>query len=149
MGAYLECDAGPEAELPRGAYFWHEVIGTPVTASTAPRPWGRSATSTARAAPRCSSSTAGRTASSTCPRVRDFVRIFAPRRGEIVVDVEALDLTPPKPRAAGDRPKAPRRKPGPRRKTGTPAEAAEPRHRSGRRPNRATDAPTARAVLTP
>ena len=41
------------------------------------------------------------------PAVRAFVRVFAPRRGEIVVDVEALDLTPPKARSAGDRPKAP------------------------------------------
>ena len=125
-GAYLECVAGPEARaaarrvlLARGRRHGR------VAASTAPSS-GRSATSTARAAPRSSSSTAGRTASSTCPRVRGFVRIFAPRRGEIVVDVEALDLTPPKPRAAGDRPKAPRRKPGPRRKARTPAEAAEP-----------------------
>ena len=29
------------------------------------------------------------------PGVRDFVRIFAPRRGEIVVDAAALDLAPP------------------------------------------------------
>ena len=30
------------------------------------------------------------------PAVRAFIRIFAPRRGEIVVDAEALDLQPPK-----------------------------------------------------
>ena len=29
-GAYLECVAGPEAELARGEYFWHEVVGTAV-----------------------------------------------------------------------------------------------------------------------
>ena len=58
------------------------------------------------------------------PAVRAFVRVFAPRRGEIVVDVEALDLTPPKTRSAGDRPKAPRRKPGPRRKARTQADPA-------------------------
>jgi hypothetical protein len=29
------------------------------------------------------------------PAVRAFIRVFAPRRGEIVVDAEALDLTPP------------------------------------------------------
>jgi hypothetical protein len=52
------------------------------------------------------------------PAVRDFVRIFAPRRGEIVVDTEALDLAPPKRRRAPDdpeRPRAPRRRPGSRR----------------------------------
>ena len=32
------------------------------------------------------------------PAVRAFIRIFAPRRGEIVVDAEALDLRPPKER---------------------------------------------------
>jgi hypothetical protein len=32
--------------------------------------------------------------------VRAFIRIFAPRRGEIVVDADALGLAPPKqPRA--------------------------------------------------
>ena len=52
------------------------------------------------------------------PGVRDFVRIFAPRRGEIVVDVEALDLAPPKSARADPavaRPRAPRRRPGSRR----------------------------------
>jgi 16S rRNA processing protein RimM len=32
-GAYLEIDAGPDSALPRGAYFWHEVVGTTVTAT--------------------------------------------------------------------------------------------------------------------
>jgi hypothetical protein len=41
------------------------------------------------------------------PAVRDFIRIFAPRRGEIVVDAAALDLAPPKPRPV--RPPRPRR----------------------------------------
>ena len=50
------------------------------------------------------------------PAVRPFVRIFAPRRGEIVVDVDALGLEPPKVRRTdADRPRAPRRT-GPRRK---------------------------------
>jgi hypothetical protein len=40
--------------------------------------------------------------------VRDFVRIFAPRRGEIVVDAAALELGPP-------RPPRPARPPRPRR----------------------------------
>jgi hypothetical protein len=35
--------------------------------------------------------------------VRAFIRIFAPRRGEIVVDADALDLHPPK-RRRGERP---------------------------------------------
>jgi hypothetical protein len=55
------------------------------------------------------------------PAVRAFIRIFAPRRGEIVVDAEALDLRPA--RALGsdpDRPKAPRRRS--RRATSTAGE---------------------------
>jgi hypothetical protein len=45
------------------------------------------------------------------PAVRAFIRIFAPRRGEIVVDAEALDLSPARPRKPDpDRPKAPRRR---------------------------------------
>jgi hypothetical protein len=44
------------------------------------------------------------------PAVRAFIRIFAPRRGEIVVDAEALDLQPPRVRPTGDRPRAPRRR---------------------------------------
>jgi hypothetical protein len=50
------------------------------------------------------------------PAVRAFIRIFAPRRGEIVVDAEALALRPPRTRPAGaDRPRAPRRT-GPKRR---------------------------------
>jgi hypothetical protein len=45
------------------------------------------------------------------PAVRDFVRVLAPRRGEIVIDAEALDLKPPRRRGEGEpRPKAPRRR---------------------------------------
>ena len=45
------------------------------------------------------------------PAVRAFIRVFAPRRGEIVVDAESLDLRPPRERILDpDRPKAPRRR---------------------------------------
>ena len=45
------------------------------------------------------------------PAVRDFVRVFAPRRDEIVIDAEALDLQLPKRHGEGEpRPKAPRRR---------------------------------------
>jgi hypothetical protein len=45
------------------------------------------------------------------PAVRAFIRVFAPRRGEIVVDADALDLRAPRPRAPTDeRPRAPRRR---------------------------------------
>ncbi|MGH2476971.1 MAG: hypothetical protein ACRDIL_17070, partial [Candidatus Limnocylindrales bacterium] len=56
------------------------------------------------------------------PAVRAFIRIFAPRRGEIVVDAEALDLRPDRVRGVGDRPKAPRR----RRRGGSGTAAGPP-----------------------
>ena len=58
------------------------------------------------------------------PAVRAFIRIFAPRRGEIVVDAESLDLRPPRSRDARSGSAA--------RRPGAGADAA-PRHRP---PNR-------------
>jgi 16S rRNA processing protein RimM len=115
MGAYLEVVAGPDTALPRGAYFWHEVIGTPVTS-----PAGE-ALGTVRDVYRSGGAEVfivdgGPYGEFDVPAVRDFVRIFAPRRGEIVVDPEALDLTPAKGRPAGERPRAPRRRSGSRRR---------------------------------
>lgn len=116
MGAYLEIDAGPGSVLPRGSYFWHEVVGTPVTSTTG-EPLG-----TVRDVYRSGGAEVyivdgGPFGEFDVPGVRDFVRIFAPRRGEIVVDTDALDLAPPKgARPAGhERPRAPRRRPGSRR----------------------------------
>lgn len=123
-GAYLEVPAGPDSALPRGAYFWHEVIGSTVTATD-----GR-VLGTIRDVYRSGGAEVfivdgGPYGEFDVPAVRDFVRIFAPRRGEIVVDTDALDLAPPKRRHAPDdpdRPRAPRRRPGSRRgRPGTPA----------------------------
>lgn len=123
-GTYLEIDPGPAATLPRGAYFWHEVVGTPVTSTDG------TALGTVRDIYRSGGAEiyivdGGEYGEFDVPAVRDFIRIFAPRRGEIVVDTDALDLAPPKRRRAADdpdRPRAPRRKPGPRqRKAAAPA----------------------------
>jgi len=116
-GAYLEIAAGPDAVLPRGAYFWHEVIGSTVTATDG------TVLGTVRDVYRSGGAEVyvvdgGPYGEFDVPGVRDFVRIFAPKRGEIVVDVDALDLGPPKRRRSPDdpdRPRAPRRRPGPRR----------------------------------
>ena len=116
MGTYLEVATGPEAALPRGSYFWHEVIGTPVTSTTGV------ALGTVRDVYRSGGAEVfivdgGPYGEFDVPAVRDFVRIFAPRRGEIVVDADALDLAAPKRTTGpGDRPKAPRRRAGPRRR---------------------------------
>jgi len=120
MGAYLEIEAGPDATLPRGAYFWHEVIGATVTS-----PSGE-VLGTVRDVYRSGGAEVyvvggGPYGEFDVPGVRDFVRIFAPRRGEIVVDPVALDLTSPTDRSsgAGERPRAPRRRAGSRKKTST------------------------------
>jgi 16S rRNA processing protein RimM len=140
IGSYLEIDAGPDASLPRGSYFWHEVIGATVTSTDGAN------LGTVRDVYRSGGAEVyivdgGPYGEFDVPGVRDFVRIFAPKRGEIVVDVAALDLTPPKARpsiADMTRPRGPRRRPGPRRARSTveggaaqvsdagAAEAAEP-----------------------
>lgn len=128
-GAYLEWVAGPEAELDRGEYFWHEVVGATVSNVDG------TILGTVRDVYRSGGAEVyivggGPYGEFDVPGVRAFVRVFAPRRGEIVVDAEALDLAPPKPRGR-DRPKAPRRRPGPRRprasgEAGSSADATEP-----------------------
>jgi 16S rRNA processing protein RimM len=120
QAAYLEIAVGPDAVLPRGAYFWHEVIGSTVTGVDG------TILGTVRDVYRSGGAevyvvNGGPYGEFDVPGVRDFVRIFAPKRGEIVVDVEALDLGPPKRRLAPDDPdrrRAPRRRPGPRRPKG-------------------------------
>jgi 16S rRNA processing protein RimM len=95
-GAYLESEVPPAEAPARGAAYWHEVIGTPVVGLD-----GEVLGSVAdiyrvadndvyvvRGGPR---------GEFDVPAVRDFVRIFAPRRGEIVVDAVALDVGPPRP----------------------------------------------------
>ena len=62
------------------------------------------------------------------PAVRDFVRIFAPKRGEIVVDAGALELGPPRPPKA---PRPPRPRKGERR-PGAPG-PPDPPNRTGTR----------------
>jgi 16S rRNA processing protein RimM len=115
-GAYLEWVAGPDAELGRGEYFWHEVVGATVSGVDG------TILGTVRDVYRSGGAEVflvdgGPYGEFDVPAVRAFVRVFAPRRGEIVVDVEALDLTMPRRRGeTGDRPKAPRRRPGPRRR---------------------------------
>jgi 16S rRNA processing protein RimM len=116
-GAYLEA-AVREEDLTRGTYYWHEVIGTPV------RGVDGTELGTVEDIYRVAETevfvvSGGPFGTFDLPAVRAFIRIFAPRRGEIVVDAEALDLRPPRVRGPEtDRPRAPRR----RSRRGTPAE---------------------------
>jgi 16S rRNA processing protein RimM len=135
-GAYLEAVAYPDRELARGEYYWHEVVGTAVRGvdgaelGTVQDIYRVGETEVFEVA-------GGPVGAFDLPAVRAFIRVFAPRRGEIVVDADALDLHAPRERPTGEaRPKAPRRrtrKPGPAM---TPADDAA----------RADDAPAADAV---
>lgn len=108
-GAYLEAELVPETELKRGEVYWHETIGVTV------RGVDGMELGTVRDVYRVAETevfivSGGPFGEFDVPAVRAFVRIFAPRRGEIVVDASALDLQPPKVRRTDpDRPRAPRR----------------------------------------
>lgn len=107
---YLEAVVRVGEDLARGTYYWHEVMGCAVrgidgtelgTVSDIYRV-GETEVFTVDGGPY---------ATFDLPAVRAFIRIFAPRRGEIVVDAEALDLGPAKARSTDPgRPKAPRRR---------------------------------------
>jgi len=118
-GAYLESVVRPDEDLARGSYYWHEVIGCAV------RGVDGTELGTVKDIYRVGETEVfavigGATvADFDLPAVRAFIRIFAPRRGEIVVDADSLDLrarNTPDP----DRPKAPRRR---SRKPTPPADA--------------------------
>jgi len=109
-GADLESVSRPDADLGRGEYYWHEVIGVAV------RGVDGAELGTVRDVYRVGETEVftvdgGPVGSFDLPAVRAFIRIFAPRRGEIVVDAESLDLRAPRSRAPDPaRPKAPRRR---------------------------------------
>ena len=108
-GAYLETDVRPAAELGRGEVYWHEVIGATV------RGLDDTALGIVKDVYRVAENEVyvvgdGPYGTFDLPAVRAFIQIFAPRRGEIVVDADALDLQLPKaPPTGDDRPRAPRR----------------------------------------
>lgn len=91
--AYLEAPAGPSG-LGRGEYWWHEVIGVTVT-DTRGRELGRVHDVYRVAETEVFVVRGGPVGEFDVPAVRAFIRIFAPRRGEIVVDADALDLDVP------------------------------------------------------
>ncbi|HEV8699362.1 MAG TPA: ribosome maturation factor RimM [Candidatus Limnocylindrales bacterium] len=109
-GAYLEAVVHAAGELTRGEVYWHEVIGAAV------RGVDGAELGTVQDVYRVAENEVyivggGPYGTFDLPAVRAFIRIFAPRRGEIVVDAEALDLQPPRPRRTDpDRPRAPRRR---------------------------------------
>ena len=91
-------------ELGRGEFYWHEVVGVAV------RGIDGAELGTVRDIYRVGENevyvVGGGTVRrrSTCRRSAPFIRIFAPRRGEIVVDADALDLAPAEVEGARPRP---------------------------------------------
>lgn len=109
-GAYMETVVHPLGELARGEVYWHEVVGVTVR-DLEGRDLG-TVQDVYRVAENEVYVVRGEPYGSfDLPAVRAFIRVFAPRRGEIVVDPEALDLQPSKTRRTDpDRPRAPRRR---------------------------------------
>jgi 16S rRNA processing protein RimM len=123
-GAYLETTVHPVGELARGEVYWHEVVGAAVHGIDGAE------LGTVQDVYRVAENEVyvvggGPFGTFDLPAVRAFIRIFAPRRGEIVVDAEALDLQPPRVRPSGEaRPRAPRRV-SPKRRSARP-DGSEP-----------------------
>jgi len=87
---YLEAVVAPGEELPRGEYYWHQVIGAAV-ADVDGTALGEVA-DIYRAGGAEVLVVRGPAGELDIPLVRAVVRIFAPARGEIVVDGDALGL---------------------------------------------------------
>ena len=145
-------DPGPGDALPRGAYYWHEMIGVAV------RDPDGAELGAVRDIYRVGSTdilevVGGPRGDFDLPLARPFVRILAPRRGEIVADPETLDLPPP----GAARPASPPRPPRPRRATRRrPAVPMAPAPGAGRscgprgwRPGAGQRAPTPRRTPRP
>jgi 16S rRNA processing protein RimM len=120
-GAYLEAIVQGAAELARGEVYWHEVVGAAVRGVDGTE-LGRVQDVYRVAENEVFIVGGGPFGTFDVPAVRSVIRIFAPRRGEIVVDAEALDLHPPKAKLpAAGRPRAPRRR-SPHRSTSEPTQ---------------------------
>jgi 16S rRNA processing protein RimM len=87
---YLEAVVAPGQELPRGEFYWHQVVGSAV-ADVDGTALGE-VVDVYRAGGADVAVVRGPAGELDIPLVRAVVRIFAPGRGEIVVDGEALGL---------------------------------------------------------
>ena len=125
LSVYLEADPGIVPPLPRGSYYWHELMGCPVV-----DPDG-GALGTVRDVYRSGGAEmlvveGGPRGAFDLPVARPFVRILAPRRGEIVADPEALDLPRPEQIRPVRPPRAPRARKGDPQVSRTRPAAADP-----------------------
>ena len=120
---YLEAVVAPGEELPRGEFYWHQIVGASV-ADVDGTVLGE-VVDVYRAGGAEVLLVSGPAGELDVPVVRSVVRIFAPARGEIVVDGEALGLRGEE--AAGPPAEA---EPKPRRRR-KPAAETEPAEASG------------------
>jgi 16S rRNA processing protein RimM len=88
--AYLEAVVAPGQELARGEFYWHQVVGAKV--SDVDGTLLGEVVDLYRAGGAEVMVVRGERGELDVPLVRAVVRIFAPNRGEIVVDGEALGL---------------------------------------------------------
>ncbi len=88
--AYLEAVVAPGEELPRGEFYWHQVVGASV-ADVDGSVLGE-VVDIYRAGGAEVMVVSGPAGELDVPLVRSVVRVFAPARGEIVIDGEALGL---------------------------------------------------------
>lgn len=97
-GAYLETVV-PRDGLAPDEFYWHEVIGVTVTDASG-RALGKVSDVYRVGESEVFVVRGGLGGEFDVPAVKAFIRTFAPDRGEIVVDAEALDLKlPPEPAA--------------------------------------------------
>jgi 16S rRNA processing protein RimM len=89
-GVYLEAAVAPGEALPRGEFYWHQVIGASVS-DVDGTSLGK-VVDVYRAGGAEVVVVRGPAGEIDIPLVRAVVRIFAPARGEIVVDGEAMGL---------------------------------------------------------
>ena len=109
-GVYLETAVPTGEGLGRGEFYWHEVIGTTVKDADGAE-LGVVQDIYRIGETEVFEVGGGPMAPFDLPAVRAFIRIFAPRRGEIVVDADSLDLRPAKSKTPDpSKPKAPRRR---------------------------------------
>jgi 16S rRNA processing protein RimM len=116
LAVYLEADAGVVPVLPRGSYYWHELLGCPVVDPEG-GPLGTVRDVYRSGGVEILVVEGGPRGPFDLPVARPFVRILAPRRGEIVADADALDL----PAADQVRPPRPARTPRPSKGEQSPA----------------------------
>ena len=90
LDAYLEAAVAPGEELSRGEFYWHQVVGASV-ADVDGSELGE-VVDIYRAGGADVMVVSGPAGELDVPLIRSVVRVFAPTRGKIVIDGEALGL---------------------------------------------------------